>query len=164
MHTGTDQDTALSFGKPLLDHDDLCSCEPVAVTMPPTEVPTPSVVPPQTGSGDTVKVAAEKVAFFDNGIPPQLYSLWRTQVHRGIQNWDCFGAAEAGTKKLTDFCEWAVAQPGMAPRGQVGYGRQEVKRHVRTLCNDIARKARNSRQAMWEMIYAARAAYHAEYL
>ena len=71
--------------------------------MPPTEAPTPSVVPTQTGSGDTVKAGAVKVGFFDNGIPPQLYSLWRTQVHRGIQNWDCFGAAEAGTNKWTDF-------------------------------------------------------------
>ena len=43
--------------------------------MPTTQDPTPSVVPPQTGSGDTVKGAAEKVGFFDNGIPPQLYSL-----------------------------------------------------------------------------------------
>ena len=51
----------------------------------------------------------------------------------------------------------------MASRGQVGYGRQEVKWHVRTLCEDIAKKARSSRQAMWEMIYAARAADRAAY-
>ena len=151
----------ISSGEPFLDHDVLCTCQLVAVTIPTTQVP-PNVVPPETGSGDTVKGAAEKVGFFDNGIHPQLYSLWRTQVHRGIQNWDCFVAAEAGTKEWTDFCEWAAGQPGMGPRGQVGYGREEVKRHVRTLCDDIAKKARNSRQAMWEMIYAARAAYHTE--
>ena len=91
--------------------------------MPTTQDPTARVVPPQTGSGDTVKGAAEKVGFCDNGIPPQLYSLWRTQVHRGIQNWDCFGAAVAGTKKWTDFCAWAAGQPGMALRGQVEYAR-----------------------------------------
>ena len=51
----------------------------------------------------------------------------------------------------------------MAPRGQVEYAREEVKRHVHTLCDDIAKKARNSRQAMWEMIYVARAAYRAVY-
>ena len=131
--------------------------------MPTTQDPTASVVPPQTGSGDTVKGAAEKVGFFDNGIPPQLYSLWRTQVHRGIRNWDCVGAAEAGTKKWTDCWEWAAGQPGMAPRGQVEYAREEVKRHVRPLCDDIAKQARNSRQAMWEMIYVAREAYRTEY-
>ena len=51
----------------------------------------------------------------------------------------------------------------MAPRGQVEYAREEVKRQVPTLCDDIAKKARNSRQAIWEMIYVARAAYCAEY-
>ena len=87
--------------------------------MPTTQDPIPSVVAPQTGSGDMVKGAAEKVGFFDNGIPPQLYSLWRTQVHRGIQSWDCLEGAEAGTKTWTDFSEWAAGQPGMPPRGQV---------------------------------------------
>ena len=131
--------------------------------MPTTHDPTPTVVTPHTSSGDTVKGAAEKVRFIDHEIPPQLYALWRTQVHRGIQHWDCFGAAEAGTKKSTDFCEWAAGQPGMAPREQVEYAREEVKRHVRTLCDDIAKKARNKWQAMWEMIYVARAAYCAKY-
>ena len=51
----------------------------------------------------------------------------------------------------------------MAPGVQVEYAREEVKRHVRRLCDDIAKKARNSWQAVWEMIYVARAAYRAEY-
>ena len=128
--------------------------------MPRTQVPL-NVIPPQNGSGDTVKRAAQQVGFLDFGIPPQLYSLWQTEVYRGIQNWDRFVAAEAGTKEWPDFVEWAAGQPGMAPQGRVGYGPEEVKRHVCTLCDDKAKKAWNSRQAMWEMIYAAPAAYRA---
>ncbi|KAF8415751.1 hypothetical protein BGX38DRAFT_1281171 [Terfezia claveryi] len=47
----------------------------------------------------TIKQAAERVGFFDPGIPPQLYTLWRGQIHRGVQNWDCFGSGEAGSNK-----------------------------------------------------------------
>ena len=52
--------------------------------MPTMQDTTPSVVPTQTGHGDTEMGGAEKVVFFDTGIPPQLYSPLRTQVHRGI--------------------------------------------------------------------------------
>ena len=55
------------------------------------------------------------------------------------------------------------SQPGMAPQGQVGYAGEEVKRQIRTLCDDIAKKARNSWQAMGEINYSARGAYRAEY-
>jgi len=51
---------------------------------------------PGTHSEGTVKEAATKVGFFDDGVPSQLYTLWRGQVHRDIQNWNCFGSAEAG--------------------------------------------------------------------
>ena len=76
---------------------------------------------------------------------------------------DCLVEAEAGTKGCTHVCEWAGGQPGMAPEGQVAYAREQIKWHVCRLCNDIATKARNSRQAMWERIYVVRAAYRAEY-
>ena len=34
----------------------------------------------------TVKNAVQRVRFFDPGIPAQLYTLWRGQIHRAIQN------------------------------------------------------------------------------
>jgi len=94
-------------------------------------------------SEGTVKEAAMKVGFFDDGVPSQLYTLWWGQVYRGIQNWNYFGSAEAGTSWWNDFCEWAASQPTMAPRGLVGYSQEEVQRNVHILCDDIAKKARN---------------------
>ncbi|KAF8430742.1 hypothetical protein BGX38DRAFT_1277688 [Terfezia claveryi] len=47
----------------------------------------------------------------------------------------------------------------MAPRGQLNYDTDDVRRGVRTLCDDIAKKARNSRQNMWEVIHRAYAAH-----
>jgi len=116
---------------------------------------------PRTHSERTVKEAATKVEFFDDGVPSQLYTLWWGQVHRGIQNWNCFGSAEADTNQWNNFCKWAAGQPTMAPRGLVGYSQEEVRWNVCILCNDEAKKARNSRQSMWHMIYRARAAYTA---
>jgi len=52
---------------------------------------------PRTHSEGTVKEAAAEVGFFNDWVPSQLYVLWRGQVHRGIQNWNCFASAEAGT-------------------------------------------------------------------
>jgi len=51
------------------------------------------------GAEPTVKQAAEKAGFYDPGIPPQLYTLWRGQVHQGVQNWGCFGAGESGSER-----------------------------------------------------------------
>jgi len=51
---------------------------------------------PRMHSEGMVKEAATKVGFFNDGVPSQLYTLWRGQVYRGIQNWNCFGSAEAG--------------------------------------------------------------------
>jgi len=116
---------------------------------------------PGMHSKRTVKEVATKVRFFDNGVPSQLYTLWRGQVHRGIQNWNCFGSAEAGTNWWNDFCEWAAGQPTMAPWGLVRYSQEEVRWNVRILCDDVVKKAWNSRQSMWDMIYQARAAYTA---
>jgi len=56
----------------------------------------------------TMKGAAERVGFSDTGVPAKLYILWRKQVHRGIQNWDCYGLEEAGTSRWDAFCEWAA--------------------------------------------------------
>jgi len=54
---------------------------------------------PGTHSEGTVKEAATEVGLFDDGVLSQLYILWRGQVHRGFQNWNCFGSAEAGTNR-----------------------------------------------------------------
>ncbi|RPB22175.1 hypothetical protein L211DRAFT_850932 [Terfezia boudieri ATCC MYA-4762] len=120
----------------------------------------------QLGNADNtdepmVRNAAKSVGFFDDGIPPQLYTLWRKQVHRGVQNWTCYGAREAGIIRWGEFCEWAAGQPTMAPRGQVQYNRDIIRRNVRILYDDIAKKARNSRQSMWDTVQRARAAHRA---
>ena len=53
----------------------------------------------------TVKNAAQRVGFFDPGIPAQLYTLWWGQIHRAIQNWHCYGAGEGGRNKWSKLCE-----------------------------------------------------------
>ncbi|RPB26622.1 hypothetical protein L211DRAFT_847248 [Terfezia boudieri ATCC MYA-4762] len=115
----------------------------------------------QDGDEPTIRNTAENIGFFDDGIPPQLYTLWRSQVHRGVQNWGCYGAGEAGIIRWGDFCEWAAGQPTMAPRGQVQYNRDVIHRNVRILYDDIAKKGRNSRQSMWDTVQRARAAHRA---
>jgi len=69
----------------------------------------------------TVKKAATKIGFFNDGVLSQLYILWRGKVYRGIQNWNCFGSTEADTNWWNDFCELAAGQPTIVPRGLVGY-------------------------------------------
>ena len=81
-------------------------------------------------------------------------------MHRGIQNWNCYGAGEEGTSKWAEFCDWAAGQPIMAPWGQLEYDQDKIRSSVRTICDDIGKKAHTSRQTMWEAIYIARAAYH----
>ena len=107
-----------------------------------------------------VRQAATNVGFYDSNIYSKLYTFWRAQVHRGIQNWNCFSTGEAGTSRWSEFCEWAASQEGMAPRGMLAYTTDSsIRRNVRTICDDIAKKARSSRQSMWETIFRARAAY-----
>ena len=71
-----------------------------------------------------MKGAAERVGFSDTGVPAKLYTLWRKQVHRSIQNWDWYCLEEARTSKCDAFCEWAIGQPTMAPRGQLTYNEE----------------------------------------
>ena len=75
-------------------------------------------------SKGTVTNVTTRVRFFDDGVPSQLYTLQWEQVHRGIQNWHCFGSAEAGTNQWNNFCEWAAGQPTMAPWGLVEYSQE----------------------------------------
>ncbi|RPB19632.1 hypothetical protein L211DRAFT_853014 [Terfezia boudieri ATCC MYA-4762] len=109
----------------------------------------------------TIKQAADKVGFNDDGIPGKLYTFWWKHIHRGVQNWDCYGPEEAGTSRWDAFCEWAAGQPTMAPRGQLEYQNESIRKHVRILCDDIAKKARTSRQGTWNVVHQARAAYQA---
>ena len=48
------------------------------------------------GGDPTTRQAAQSVGFFDAGIPARLYTLWRKQVHRAIENFRCFGPKETG--------------------------------------------------------------------
>ncbi|RPB19145.1 hypothetical protein L211DRAFT_853486 [Terfezia boudieri ATCC MYA-4762] len=100
---------------------------------------------PTTVSDETtVRKAAEWVGFFDEGIPSQLYTQWRKQVHREIQNFNYYGPEEAGSNKWEFFCEWAAGQPTMASRGQLAYQNEAIRKHIRILCDDVAKKARGS--------------------
>ena len=108
----------------------------------------------------TGRQVVTKVGFYDLNIDSTLYTFWRAQVHRGIQNWNCFGAGEARTSRWREFCEWAASQEGMAPRGMLAYTTDSsIRRNVRTICDDIAKKAQSRRQSMWETIFRARTAY-----
>ncbi|RPB25435.1 hypothetical protein L211DRAFT_848274 [Terfezia boudieri ATCC MYA-4762] len=47
----------------------------------------------------------------------------------------------------------------MAPQDQLAYQDKAIRKHIRILCDDKAKKARGSRQAMWIAIHMVRAAY-----
>ncbi|RPB18147.1 hypothetical protein L211DRAFT_854413 [Terfezia boudieri ATCC MYA-4762] len=51
----------------------------------------------------------------------------------------------------------------MAPRGQLAYQDEAIRKHIRILCDDVAKKARGSRQAMWVAIHQAWAAHRASH-
>ena len=105
-----------------------------------------------------MRQAATNVGFYDPNIDSKLYTFWRAQVHRGNQNWNCFGTEEAKTSRWSEVCEWVASQEGMAPRGMLAYTTDSsIRRNVRTICDDIAKKPRSSRQGMWETIFRARA-------
>jgi len=46
----------------------------------------------------------------------------------------------------------------MAPRGQLTYNEEQLPKNVRLLCDEVANKARCSRQAMWDVVRLAREA------
>ena len=69
-----------------------------------------------------------------------------------------FGPEEAGKVKFAEFCEWAAGHPSMAPRGQVNYNDQTYRVAMNQLLQDGVKKARKSRQTMWQEIADARAA------
>ena len=68
-------------------------------------------------------------------------------------------AWEGGTSKWSEFGDWAAGQPTMAPGGQLEYDQDKIRSSVRTICDDIAKKARKSRLTMWEAIHLARGTY-----
>ncbi|RPB27280.1 hypothetical protein L211DRAFT_846106 [Terfezia boudieri ATCC MYA-4762] len=51
----------------------------------------------------------------------------------------------------------------MAPRGQLVYQDEAIRKQIRILCDDVAKKARGSRQAIWIAIHIARATYRVAY-
>lgn len=52
----------------------------------------------------------------------------------------------------------AVSQEGMAPRDILQSATDcNIRRSIQTICDDIAKKARTSRQNMWESIFRFRA-------
>jgi len=66
-----------------------------------------------------VKTAAERLSFHADGVPGQLYTMWQQQIHRSIQNFNCYGAEESGTNRWENFCQWAASQPTMGPARQL---------------------------------------------
>ena len=96
--------------------------------------------------GNAISGAAQRVGFSNDRIPSQLYTVWRAQVHLGVQNWNCFRALESGTNRWGKFCEWAA--------GQLNSNDDDtIRGHVRLRCDNIAEKARVSRQSMWDTIH-----------
>jgi len=106
-----------------------------------------------------VKTAAERLGFYADGVQGQLYTRWRKQIHRGILNFNSYGPEESGTNRWENICQWPAGQPTMGPAGQRAYNDEAIQRSVRMLCDDVAKKARNSGQAMCAAIHQACAAY-----
>jgi len=92
-----------------------------------------------------VKTAAKGLGFHADGVTGQLYTMWRKQIYRRIQNFNWYRPEESGTNRWENFCQWAAGLPTMAPAGQLAYHDEAIQKSVWMLCDDVAKKARNSR-------------------
>ncbi|KAF8423009.1 hypothetical protein BGX38DRAFT_1279720 [Terfezia claveryi] len=101
--------------------------------------------PARESSGDEdygTKQFADALGFNDPGVPKTLYQIWRNCMQRAITEFGVYGPGESGHDRFAWFCEWGVAHPAMAPRGQINYHDEAM-------------------QVMWEAIADARAAFEA---
>jgi len=70
-----------------------------------------------------------------------------------------YGPGERGGDSFASFCEWGAPHPAMAQWGQIHYHEELSQSVLNQLMQDVAKKVRKSRQAMWEAIADARAAF-----
>ena len=68
---------------------------------------------------------------------------------------------EACKVKFAECGEWAAGHPSMTTRSQVKYNDQTYRGARNQLLQDVAKKARKSRQIMWQAIGDAQAAFTA---
>ncbi|RPB24996.1 hypothetical protein L211DRAFT_848357 [Terfezia boudieri ATCC MYA-4762] len=84
---------------------------------------------------------ADRLGFNDPGIPRTLYQ-------RAMSDFGIFRPGEFGRTKFAKLCEWGAAHLAMAPKGQLNYHKQEYRSALNQLMQDVAKKARKSRQVM----------------
>ena len=108
------------------------------------------------------KKYAKVLCFYDEGIPRTLYQIWRPAMQRAMAEFSVYGPGEKGRGRFARFCEWGAAHPVMALRRQINYNEQSCRSALNQLKQDVAKKVRKSRQAMWEAIADARAAISAD--
>jgi len=108
-----------------------------------------------------IKKYAEILGFYDEGVPRTLHQIWRTAIQRAIAGFSVYGPGETGHDRFARFCEWGARHPAMAPRGQINYHEESCRSALNQLMQDVTKKVRKSRQAMWEAIADARAAFAA---
>ena len=69
-------------------------------------------------------------------------------MQRAMAEFGIFGPGEAGKVKFAEFCEWAAGHPSMARGDQVNYNDHTYRVAMNQLLQDVAKKARKSRQTM----------------
>jgi len=108
------------------------------------------------------KKYAEILVFYDEGVPRTLYQIWCMAMQGAMAEFSVYGPEETGRDRFARFCEWGAAHPAMAPRGQINYHEESYQRALNQLMQNVSKKVQKSRQAMWEAIADAQAAFAAK--
>jgi len=98
------------------------------------------------------KKYGEILGFYDEGVPRTLYQIWRLAMQRAIAEFSVYGPGETGRDRFARFGEWGAAHLAMAPRGKINFHEESCRTVLNQLMQDVAKKVRKSRQAMWEAI------------
>ncbi|KAF8464821.1 hypothetical protein BDZ91DRAFT_795296 [Kalaharituber pfeilii] len=111
--------------------------------------------------GDSrIKDLVEKCGFIEEGMPSSLYQYWRSDVSNGLRDQKIVGRQAAGAIRWADFCQWAAHRSTFAPLGQQKYAtNNDIKHAVNLLCQDIAKKLRESERTRDQLAIDAAAAY-----
>jgi len=110
------------------------------------------------------KKYTEILGFYNEVVPRTHYQILCTAMQRAMAEFSVYGPGETGRDRFAWFCEWVAAHPAMAPQRQINYHEESCRSALNQLMQNVAKKVRKSRQAMWEAIADARAAFAANNL
>ncbi|KAF8476141.1 hypothetical protein BDZ91DRAFT_711072 [Kalaharituber pfeilii] len=104
--------------------------------------------------------AAELLGFFDEGIPPQLYSYWRKEIGHHMVIQDSAGPSRASGRRWKIFLRSMWTLRTLAPRARENIMQDSVMQECHAiLALDVAKKIRSSQQAANKAVKQATDAY-----